>query len=266
MRAVRFARPDLSLLRAGECAVDMHFHTEHSFDCSTKVGDVVRLARELGVGVAITDHNEIRGVLEAARAHDLFLIPGIEVTTKPKKDLLVYFASCADLVSFYDEHIRPNLRRNGPRVFNYVRLEPDQLLDALREYDCLVAIAHPFTIMPKKSYPYFTNEGRRHLLERVDAIEVLNQTQKERANLAALGWAVHEDLGFIGGSDGHLLPWLGRAVTVAEAQTPAAFLDQIRKRANRVVGEQLTLPKRVRSYASQFTDRVSRRAKRRTSS
>ena len=41
-------------------------HTDHSYDCATPVEVLLATAREQGLGaIAVTDHNEISGALEA---------------------------------------------------------------------------------------------------------------------------------------------------------------------------------------------------------
>src|SRR6185437_1845825 len=46
--------------------VDLHMHTDHSHDCATPVEVLLAAAREQGLGaIAVTDHNEISGALEA---------------------------------------------------------------------------------------------------------------------------------------------------------------------------------------------------------
>ena len=46
--------------------VDLHMHTDHSRDCATPVEVLLATAREQGLGaIAVTDHNEISGALEA---------------------------------------------------------------------------------------------------------------------------------------------------------------------------------------------------------
>ena len=47
--------------------VDLHMHTDHSGDCATPVEVLLATARERGLGaIAVTDHNEISGALDAA--------------------------------------------------------------------------------------------------------------------------------------------------------------------------------------------------------
>ena len=48
--------------------VDLHMHTDHSGDCATPVEVLLQTARDRGLGaIAITDHNEVSGALEARR-------------------------------------------------------------------------------------------------------------------------------------------------------------------------------------------------------
>ncbi|HRQ25006.1 MAG TPA: PHP domain-containing protein [Anaerolineales bacterium] len=64
---------------------DLHLHTIHSSDGTASVTAVLRRAKEIGLDViAITDHDEIRGSLEAmglASHHGVEVIPGSEITT-----------------------------------------------------------------------------------------------------------------------------------------------------------------------------------------
>ena len=46
--------------------VDLHMHTDHSHDCATPVEVLLATARDAGLGaIAVTDHNEVSGALEA---------------------------------------------------------------------------------------------------------------------------------------------------------------------------------------------------------
>jgi hypothetical protein len=73
---------------------DLHIHTIHSFDGSASVRAVLEQARQVGLDmVAITDHDEIDGALEAldlAAEVGIDVIPGIEISTA-EGDLLALF-------------------------------------------------------------------------------------------------------------------------------------------------------------------------------
>jgi len=65
---------------------DIHIHTIYSHDATTTVRGVLKQASSVGLNViAITDHDDIRGALDArelASQYSLEVIPGVEVTTK----------------------------------------------------------------------------------------------------------------------------------------------------------------------------------------
>jgi hypothetical protein len=64
--------------------LDLHNHTRWSFDCSMDPARVIRVAKARGLdAIAITDHGEIGGALEARKAAggDLLVIIGEEIDT-----------------------------------------------------------------------------------------------------------------------------------------------------------------------------------------
>jgi len=75
---------------------DLHMHTIYSYDGTATVPDVLRRAHKVGLNViAITDHDEIAGALEALELAHRFgveVIPGIEITTA-EGDLLALFVT-----------------------------------------------------------------------------------------------------------------------------------------------------------------------------
>jgi predicted metal-dependent phosphoesterase TrpH len=64
---------------------DLHVHSTHSKDATTTVRGVLKQASLIGLNVvAITDHDEIRGSLEArelASQYNVEVVPGVEVST-----------------------------------------------------------------------------------------------------------------------------------------------------------------------------------------
>ena len=73
---------------------DLHIHTIYSYDGTATVPAVLRRAKEIGLDViAITDHDEIGGALEAVKLashYGVEVIPGMEITTA-EGDLLALF-------------------------------------------------------------------------------------------------------------------------------------------------------------------------------
>ncbi len=150
MNQFTYALPNFAELGKKYSVVDMHFHTEYSHDCKTKLQDVLSHAKSLGIGVAVTDHNDIRGSLLALEQKDLFVIPGIEVTSKNDKDILLYFYSEGDLVNFYQKYVKKNLKYHKRFRFNKTSLSIQEIIDAAHDLNAVSSVAHPFTVQPKK--------------------------------------------------------------------------------------------------------------------
>ena len=71
-------------------------HTDHSGDCATPVDVLLQTARDRGLGaIAITDHNEVSGALEAreiaAEMGDIKVIVAEEVKTAEQGEVIGLF-------------------------------------------------------------------------------------------------------------------------------------------------------------------------------
>ncbi|HEY2140565.1 MAG TPA: glycosyltransferase, partial [Solirubrobacteraceae bacterium] len=73
--------------------VDLHMHTDHSYDCATPVEVLLGEARTRGLGaIAVTDHNEISGALEARdKADGVKVIVAEEVKTAEEGEVIGLF-------------------------------------------------------------------------------------------------------------------------------------------------------------------------------
>ena len=75
--------------KEGRLRIDMHMHTQASFDCLSDPRKVLAAASARGVRrIAITDHNRITTALEMAEAFPDSVIPGEEVKTKEGIDVI----------------------------------------------------------------------------------------------------------------------------------------------------------------------------------
>ncbi|MDD9954151.1 MAG: PHP domain-containing protein [Candidatus Woesearchaeota archaeon] len=234
-----FGMPDVVALTKQYMVVDMHFHSKHSHDSSTRIKDIIRKCRELGVFVALTDHNSINGVLEAQELAPGVIKPGVEITTRDGKDLLCYFYSYKELEYFFNAVVQPHIKKKNSLRSGKSGIRMTHLLDELKDYNVVTAAAHPFGVGPRRSYPWF--KKRPDVLKQVTAVEVVNQAILHKQNLAALGWAMQHDKAIVGGSDGHVLQMLGSAFTYSKATSWENFLDNIKKHKNEVVGEERKL-------------------------
>lgn len=234
---IRFQQPCICDIRAaGYTCVDMHIHTKYS-DSRIGVGELLTRAKELGIGVAITDHNEIGGVVEAYETKPAIpVIPGIEVSAADGPHILLYFRTVPALVDFFEKHVKP-ARRESP--FMAIHLTTEEILARAEEYDCLKVAAHPYgygvinrgvlKCVDKRLLP-------RELPGSLDAIEVICGGMTRALNRRAIVFAEREACGITGGSDAHCLSAVGSVVTCCHSSRTEEFLREIRNRYNCVAG------------------------------
>ncbi|MBP2145490.1 putative metal-dependent phosphoesterase TrpH [Methanofollis sp. W23] len=231
--------------REGYLAADLHVHTNHS-DSFTRVRDLLRSAARQGIGCAVTDHNQVRGAVEACHlASGVPVIPGIEVSADDGPHLLFYFPALSDLTDFYRRHIERK-KRDGPCLA--IRMTTAEILDAREDYHCVAAEAHPCGYA-------FLNRGMQEGIEcgridartitRLDAIEVICGGMARPHNLAAADLACTYGLGRTGGTDSHLLREFGGVVTCAEAGSVEEFLEAIVRRRSVVIGRERNLAEKA---------------------
>lgn len=239
IEGVRFERPDLERLhREGYSMVDMHFHTNHS-DSPTRVRSAIKLARRMGIGVAITDHNTISGYQEALSfADDVLLIPGMEVSAADGPHILLYFYRPRDMCDFYRRHVQP-YKRKSPYLA--IRLDSNEIADRAEGYGCVRVAAHPY------GYLLF-NKGlqkcieahylEQEILEKFEGVEVLCGGMTHALNIKAGQLAERFGKGRTGGTDGHLLYELGGVVTCGPSDNAEDFLGDIVERRSIIVGKE----------------------------
>ena len=131
--------------------VDLHMHTDHSYDCATPVEVLLSEARHRGLGaIAITDHNEVSGALEARSKAPagLKVIVAEEIKTADQGEVIGLF-----------------LDRKIPRG-----LTLQQTIAEIKRQGGLVYVPHPFDRL--HSVPDY--EHLLDVLDDVDAIEVFN--------------------------------------------------------------------------------------------
>ena len=242
---VQFERPDLDQLNKKHTVVDLHFHSHHSDGLNT-IEKIAARARKLGIGIAITDHNEIRGALEIDRYEDVFSIPGIELTAAEGSHLLVYFYDTATLERYYDSEVLPFM---GHGVMTSLNLTMNQIIKRSREYECVIIFAHPYSALYTGICNLqFTSKELKRLFNMVDGVEVINASNLNKWNLkcAVLGFNLGKSM--VGGSDGHALNHMGRAVSYARCpRQRRAFLNAIRDKNNQVAGKEIALLRKMTS-------------------
>jgi predicted metal-dependent phosphoesterase TrpH len=245
-----FERPRLEDLTQTCAVVDMHFHSELS-DGHASIEDIARRALELGIGVAVTDHNSIHGAVEIDRFKSVFSIPGIELTSYEGTHVLVYFYDVKSLLRFYSQHVQPFM---GAEIMSSLTLELEEIMQRARKFETVIIFPHPYS----GSYtgihnPYFPEERFEQLLSLADGVEVINSENLNKWNLrsALLGFNLNK--GITGGSDGHRLVQMGRVVTVADCVWKRRpFLDAVKRRKTRVIGKEIDLIRKMTSNGTKL--------------
>jgi hypothetical protein len=188
--------------------VDLHMHTDHSHDCATPVEVLLATARAQGLGaIAVTDHNEISGALEAraqADAAGVKVIVGEEVKTADQGEVIGLF-----------------IEEKIPRG-----LTLEQTVAEIKRQGGVVYVPHPFDRM--HSVPDYENLLK--IIDDVDAIEVFNpRVAIGSFNDEAARFAAKYRIPAGAGSDSHVAQGLGSArIRMRDFDGPAEFVQSLR--------------------------------------
>jgi predicted metal-dependent phosphoesterase TrpH len=215
----------------------MHTHSNYS-DSLTKVRNLLKIAKKRRVGVSITDHNAIGGVVEAYKNNNnVLVVPGIEVTCSSEGHILLYFYNLTDLQEFYHRFIK---NRKSKLPYGLTSLKISELLDLTDDYNCVRSLAHPCSVGKFGIYKDIMRGFiDKSILHRSDAIEVLNGHTSRKRNLWATKIAHELNSGFTGGSDSHSQFTIGHIVTASLTQGLDEFLEAIVKKQNVVFGREI---------------------------
>ena len=245
-----FEKPDILLLRRDHAVFDMHFHT-----CYTDGRDTVKMiaarARALGIGIAITDHNDIRGALEMNKYKDVPSIPGIEITSREGTHILVYFDQTQHLKKFYSKYIKPLL---GSDIMSSTRLSMEEIVHCAKLFPSVTIFPHPYCVAYTGICNLNFEQARlERLLESVDGIEVINAGNIHRWNLRCALLGVNLKKAITGGSDGHSLYHMGKVVTYAACEKSGpAMLDAVKDGRACVVGKEINLFRKVAASSAKL--------------
>jgi predicted metal-dependent phosphoesterase TrpH len=189
--------------------VDLHMHTDHSPDCATPVEVLLETARDRGLGaIAITDHNEVSGALEARRiaeqTGEIKVIVAEEVKTAAQGEVIGLF-----------------LEEKIPRGMTMA-----ETIAAIRDQGGLVYVPHPFDRF--HSVPDY--EHLLDIVEEIDVLEVFNPRVALTAfNEEAERFARKYRIVPGAGSDSHVAQGLGSVrVRIHDFDGPAEFLEAMR--------------------------------------
>jgi predicted metal-dependent phosphoesterase TrpH len=189
--------------------VDLHMHTDHSGDCATPVDVLLQTARDRGLGaIAITDHNEVSGALEARRIaegmDDIKVIVAEEIKTKEQGEVIGLF-----------------LEEKIPKGLTMA-----ETIAEIRRQGGLVYVPHPFDRF--HSVPDY--EHLLEMVEEIDLLEVFNpRVALTSFNEEAVRFATKYRIVPAAGSDSHVAQGLGSVrQRIHDFDDPAEFLEAMR--------------------------------------
>jgi predicted metal-dependent phosphoesterase TrpH/glycosyltransferase involved in cell wall biosynthesis len=188
--------------------VDLHMHTDHSHDCATPVDVLLATARDQGFGaIAVTDHNEVSGALEAAAKASRY---GVKVIVAEE----VKTASQGEVIGLF-------LTEKIPRG-----LTLEETVAEIRRQGGLVYVPHPFDRM--HAVPDY--EHLLKIIDDVDAIEVYNpRVAIGSFNEEAARFAAKYRIVAGAGSDSHVAQGLGSVrIRMRDFDGPEEFLESLR--------------------------------------
>jgi predicted metal-dependent phosphoesterase TrpH len=189
--------------------VDLHMHTDHSPDCATPVEVLLETARDRGLGaIAITDHNEVSGALEARRIAEG--MDGIKVIVAEE----VKTAEQGEVIGLFLEEKIPK------------GMTMAETIAAIRAQGGLVYVPHPFDRF--HSVPDY--EHLLDMVEEIDVLEVFNPRVALTAfNEEAERFARKYRIVPGAGSDSHVAQGLGSVrVRIHDFDGPEEFLEAMR--------------------------------------
>jgi len=165
---------------------DFHIHSKFSFDSMMNPKKIIKVAKKKKMsGVAITDHNTIKGSLIARKyCNDkFFVIIGTEIKTE-----------IGDLIGlFINEEIKTQ--------------RSVEVIDEIKDQGGIVVLPHPFRAHELKKVD-------DTLIRKIDVIEGFNARTKHILNIQAYNFAIEHNLPIIAGSDAHFQSEIGLGKTI----------------------------------------------------
>jgi predicted metal-dependent phosphoesterase TrpH len=194
----------------GHIHCDLHMHTDHSPDCATPAELLLETAKARGLGaIAITDHNEISGALEAREIAER--IGGIKVIVAEE----VKTAHQGEVIGLF---LQERIERG---------MSMAETVAEIRRQGGLVYVPHPFDRL--HSVPDY--EHLLEIVEEIDILEVFNPRVAFSAfNEEAVRFAHKYSIVPGAGSDSHVAQGLGSVkIRLRDFDGPEEFLEAMRE-------------------------------------
>jgi predicted metal-dependent phosphoesterase TrpH len=194
--------------------IDIHIHSSYSNDGSVAPNEILRYAKKIKLhGVAITDHNELKGSLRLWKENkadkDFLVIPAMEVSTSEGHVLAMGIT----------EPVSKDL-------------SPEMTIEKVSSLGGVAIASHP--------YRFWSGLGEENVRRaKFEVVEVVNSRSLKKENQRATKLADEMGAGKTGGSDCHSLEHMGHAYTLIDNPVYDCddFLEVIRKGQSKGEGE-----------------------------
>lgn len=170
---------------------DLHIHSKYSSDGVLEPQKIVKIAMKRGLnGIAITDHNTIKGGLEAKKyeSEEFTVIVGSEIATE-KGEIIGLFLS---------EEVKSRDLQNA--------------IAEIKEQGGFVVLPHPFDELRHSAF-HPTGEDVKF----IDGVEGFNsRCVFQNYNKRAVEFAIKHNLTITSGSDAHFINEIGNGGIITE--------------------------------------------------
>ena len=171
---------------------DFHTHSKYSIDGYVDPKIMVKVATKVGLsGIAVTDHNTIKGGLDAKKYenNDIEIIVGSEILTDKGEIIGIFLTEEIKSKHFID------------------------VIDEIKDQNGIVVVPHPFDAIRNTSI--HPNSEDAHF---IDNVEVFNsRCVRQIYNELASIYAAENNLNIIAGSDAHFENEIGNAGVKTES-------------------------------------------------
>jgi len=172
---------------------DLHIHSKYSSDGILEPEKIIKIATKRGLsGIAIIDHNTIKGGLEAKKyeTEDFKIIVGSEISTERGEIIGL----------FLEGEVKPT--------------DVQEVISEIKEQNGIIIIPHPFDELRHSAF-HPTVEDEKF----IDGIEGFNsRCVFQKYNKKAVEFASKHNLTIAAGSDAHFSNEIGNAGIITETE------------------------------------------------
>lgn len=172
---------------------DFHTHSNYSCDGYVEPKTLVKVAAKAGLsGIGVTDHDTIKGGLEAKKYENqtIQVVVGSEVLTDKGEVIGLFLTEEIKSKNFID------------------------VINEIKAQNGIVVVPHPFDGVRSTSLHPDT-----HDVNYIDNVEVFNsRCVRQHYNDLAMNYAKHNGMSIIAGSDAHFKNEVGNAGVITESE------------------------------------------------